>query len=788
MSTSDIAKVYQFLATQSDWVTAADANGDGTVIKSEFRTYMEENYEWDGTPTDSEKNDLINSFWNSIDTDQSGKISGTNLKDKNALNSSEIDAMQEKIEMYEILNDFTSSLKAPSVVSDTTGWKKSVSEELATLVEKYIENGGTADELEAYLEEEATAIEQKTTADYCASEYLQSVMSDFVKEYGYAYEDDSTLQGMIDTYIQNIPEDVTFAEIRETVINIIDAYLATAGLKEDNAFDLSEYGYTVSDNSSLNDLQKSVIQKNLENALADIQNEDDYSTYSTLYDTAVSDYISEVLSNAKFSDFETLQNYGMTEFKASDIYLTLEKTIQTKKLFTSDELTEALAEGISETFAERFGYIMSGEIDAYDSLMEEALSKVQNGDFDTESGELDTEALIAWIVSQARTNLADFYPNGYSDMGLVDLNITYDILIEQAVEQQDASKVKEAAIAYCEALSAKSTLLAQAVIDIFGSDYESTINSMLSGEVRTKMEELKEMALEIGDISTFTISSWNDLPTEVSLATGASKNYQLNTIVMSGDTQISADRISYSATVKSGDGTATVSNNTLTISGSTSGYTTVVVSTIVDGTVLDTQTITIHVVDSSFDWASMTTSYNGYINMNGTSSTPNDVKTLGELYSGNGVISLLDTTSLSGAGKENCIAQAQSNIASFVEFLAAACEATGNYDSTALNTAKQKVIELYQTALSHSLDNWPNRKTTNENIVSYDGENYNYTTRSYCSDNTTNDTADAHSSSASSNDLGLQINYGHCSGNTQIVVNTTCVMDLFNKFYAQALS
>lgn len=39
MST-DISRVYAFLAKQGDWVNEADKNGDGAVIKSEFRDFM----------------------------------------------------------------------------------------------------------------------------------------------------------------------------------------------------------------------------------------------------------------------------------------------------------------------------------------------------------------------------------------------------------------------------------------------------------------------------------------------------------------------------------------------------------------------------------------------------------------------------------------------------------------------------------------------------------------------------------------------------------------------------
>ena len=71
---NDVSRVYQFLANLGDWKTKADKNSDGTIIKSEFSSFMEENYDWNGETTDAGKNDLINSFWKAIDTNQGGKI------------------------------------------------------------------------------------------------------------------------------------------------------------------------------------------------------------------------------------------------------------------------------------------------------------------------------------------------------------------------------------------------------------------------------------------------------------------------------------------------------------------------------------------------------------------------------------------------------------------------------------------------------------------------------------------------------------------------------------------
>ena len=138
---NDVSRIYQFLATDTDWKTKADKNGDGTIIKSEFRYYMEENFEWDGETTDAGKNDLINSFWKSVDANQkSGKISGTKYRNKNALDSKEIASMEERIAIYERVNEFTSTISAPSVISDSSAWKKSVSAGIAAKVEIFIQN------------------------------------------------------------------------------------------------------------------------------------------------------------------------------------------------------------------------------------------------------------------------------------------------------------------------------------------------------------------------------------------------------------------------------------------------------------------------------------------------------------------------------------------------------------------------------------------------------------------------------------------------------------------------
>lgn len=600
--TNDVSRVYLFLAKYNEsgqtWQSAADSNGDGTVIKSEFRAFMEDNFEWDGETSEAGKNDLINAFWQNIDTNRStSKIKGTKFKNANALDKDEVASMENRITMYEILNEYTSTLNAPSVVSSASEWKKSVTEGLSALVETYIKEGKSSEELLAYLEESAPLIMNKATADYCATEYMSSVMSEIVNEYGYAYASDTTLQDMINNYVQSLTGEENADTIKSTVTGIVDAYMATAGLAEENSVDLSQYGYNITENSALNELQKSVVKKKLEDNLEAIKEEADYNNYSEIYDNAVNEYITTTLSNAKFSDFEAIQDLGIEDFKATKQYQNIETTIDVKTALQGDELYNILKESVSESFANKIKN--DGRyFEAYTQVQEKAVEKAIDGDFNVD-GALDTTALINWVAEELAKNLSNFYENGLGDMPINDLNIMYDQLAAAAAKESDdtesLAQSRQAAIQYCDVITAKnSPQLSEAVKEIFGDDYASAINQLYPSEITEKMTELKAKAVEIGDVSEFTVSSWSGLPADNTvIGLNSTEKYNISaTLDTMGSTQ--ARQISYSLVSVSG-GTATCSElGELTITGgSTSGYITVKVAVLADGVTVGTKTVSL---------------------------------------------------------------------------------------------------------------------------------------------------------------------------------------------------
>lgn len=787
---NDVSRVYQFLANLGDWKTKADKNSDGTIIKSEFSSFMEENYDWDGETTDAGKNDLINSFWKAIDTNQGGKISGTKYKNKNALDSKEINAMQDRIAIYEKLNEYVADIQAPNEISDKAGWKKSISASLANTTETLIKQGVTADTLAEELDKIIENVKNKTTADYCANEYLNTSMKDVVKQYGYAYADDATLRGIIDNFVNNLPEDSDSASIKQTVEEIIDAYMATAtGDGSEDISILEQYGYTPSDNTAMNDLQKSIVKTKLTEALADLKNEADYKNNSALYDTAINEYIDSILNDKTYGDYtnDTIE-YSLQAFKDSETGKTLEKTLEVKNLFNSDEFKASLTDKLSSSFADRISGLMKGEISAYDDIQAQALEKAKNGDFDT-NGTLDTQKAIDWVVEQMTQRLTEFYPNGLNDMSLTDLGTMYDKLVESAKANEDAASVKTAALSYCNAVAKKSTKLAEAVKDIFGSSYSTEINKLTTPEIEAKMTDLKAKVEEIGDPSTFTVSNWQGVADEVTMLSDASKSYQISCTIKNGTNDIDPSRIGYEAIVNGSAGTASIdSEGKLTVTGtSSSGYITVkIYATVDDMQIGEPKTIKVKVTTGKLDWSIMSnTKVSGEITIDGNvNNQANQSIDLAKLYSSNGCIRLA-----SWNGDWNTVQNnAKSTLASLLNTIKSACASYGNVDTSALQKAYDKTLDLY-TKLVTGANGKAGKKSGATKTMQYDGENYSYYSNYWYRESSAHGASEAYAQGGQNNASGLQWNYSYAGNDSdEFYLNVRCLMDIFNKFYQQALT
>ena len=85
---------------------------------------------------------------------------------------------------------------------------------------------------------------------------------------------------------------------------------------------------------------------------------------------------------------------------------------------------------------------------------------------------------------------------------------------------------RDAAIKYCDALAARSSKFKEIVVNTFGSEnYENEINKLYPTEIRNKINELKELANELGDATELTLASstWAGISSENAIDLESSK-------------------------------------------------------------------------------------------------------------------------------------------------------------------------------------------------------------------------------------------------------------------------
>ena len=371
--TNDVSRFYLFLSGQNNWQTGMDKDGDGIIKKFEFIEYMENSFDWSGE--ESNQDDLINKFWNAIDTETSGKIKGTAVSNYNALSKNEISALEQKMEMYAIVDNFISkNITVPSNISNTTAWKNDVTAALSSHVEQWVWTNKeyTEAELSAELQKVLPLIQNKTTAEYCALEHIDQLVKQNADKLSEYYSgDDATLNSIINNYISGLEtrmenETIDTNKISSEINAIVDSYFATAGLGE-SSVNLAQYGYSRDSKSSLNDLQKSVAKtklqeftnqsfdevfssvfENLAFASDDIKN----SVKATL-DGLLSEVMDKFINNLNVKDFANIDT-KVKEFDLADYFTDDIKNVAYAEYYTAqantlvDKIVNSFADGITE--------------------------------------------------------------------------------------------------------------------------------------------------------------------------------------------------------------------------------------------------------------------------------------------------------------------------------------------------------------------------------------------------------------------------------------------------------
>ena len=325
--------------------------------------------------------------------------------------------------------------------------------------------------------------------------------------------------------------------------------------------------------------------------MAAIKNEPDYQKYKDVYDKAISDFINNTVDGASYSDFENLKNVGINEFKADDSYKNIGAMITVKDVFASDEFKNEIASSVTLTFANKITTAKEGEIPAYDKIVDEAVQKAINGEFDN-NGTIDKTKVKEWIVNEIKTKLTEFYPNNLEGVEMDEFNPTYDALVYSADAQSNTEKHKEIALSYCSVISAKNSVYAEAVKEVFG-DYKTAIANMTTGEIEQKMNILKDKVMEIHEISTYTVANWGNIPNDVSLGVNKTQTFALNASVNDiNNRAVNTGTITYKVDGQPASGSMSVKG------GAAAGTVNKVnVEVLVNGINVGTKTITVTTID-----------------------------------------------------------------------------------------------------------------------------------------------------------------------------------------------
>ena len=562
-------KFYRFLANfqqgEQTWADVADAeygNDNGSVIKAEFRKFMQAEWgKWNGEEGGTLSNSVINNFWKKLDTNTKGA-------ELNKLSDAEMDKMNGKIEAYVQLNEFVEKNVTRPTVLKTTGakWEADVADDLAKIVEEWIKNGSQGD-LDAILLEKLPEIQNSNTAQYCAVEYQETLKKGILKDYPeYNVALDDTLNNIIEEYLKTVNGETDPDGIYNAIKGIMDAYMATAGLGSGSNVDLSQYGYVQENTDGLNNIQRSVAEQKIKNNLSGLKNEADYKEYQADYDNAIAKFTARLLDETTVEGFNALLQTAVADFKESPEGKNLNNIVKVKKDYTNLTTSSEFYNVLVEKFGKNLADIIAQDgkyVTAYNELINEVVTQLEAGKLVDADGNIDTNAVQQYVLDGIAKNLDKYFPNGLKDLSIENLNKMYDVRANSADADPDKETAlsihRDAALDYCEALCSKHKDYEKLVTSesMFGENWREEIGKMLPSAIKSKMAILKAEALKLNPVylDSNTPVNWTGAA-EMTMTAGSTKELELSASIASVD---KAD-ITYDAEIISGSGNVNVSD------------------------------------------------------------------------------------------------------------------------------------------------------------------------------------------------------------------------------------
>ena len=328
MGDNSISKIYQFLSKQSDWKTDADINNDGIITKFEAFCYLNDNSkDWNGEGSNTK--DLIYKFWNSIDTDTTGKVkAGSKLSDKYALNDEEMANFERNVKISEKVDTFMKSVTVPDIINQIGKKSDWINEVKDAILEKAFKeaakNGG--DITDAKLQEFFEQTYRQATVRFYSAELIKDIKVKDAKDKDlYFGNDDKELTKIINSYVESLEGDTTTSieAIIAKVKELIEAYKDTANTNSQTG-KIEEYNYN--SGGLLNDLQKATLTRDITAKIVSYlqTNYSDIYTgesYISLADPVIQTYVEKYLSDSdkKASDFVSLKNFDISKIDINQL-------------------------------------------------------------------------------------------------------------------------------------------------------------------------------------------------------------------------------------------------------------------------------------------------------------------------------------------------------------------------------------------------------------------------------------------------------------------------------------
>ena len=625
-----LQKFFEYLTqTQKeaqDVVNEADVNGDTYLTKGEFKKYI------DGVGLNLTA-DEVSQVFKIFDTNtKGGKIDGTRLNNRNALDDDEVKAMQDKLEAYQVVRNALDAVFGSGYedVTIPTDLKPHVSR--ASVEESVMANMNS----NFYVENLAALLTQ-AIARTGANGYGQAQFTKQLNEYkagNYnipaSYNGDDDFQSLLSAYVRSLGADTALDGIIENVDLIVEAYFASAALCHGDEAVTEPGGYLYAfgwhDAQGLNGLQLA----RLADTIIETSGHDPetYNKFKSEFDAAIQGFISESYATTPFSEINLYaigQSFANSKYgKALEVLITLSDFSEYNGSTPSNlnekfyvELKGKLGDAFAQALAEAdVNYVESKGL--YYNILQTVYQMILSGEIDN-----NDDAIVAKMIELIIENYAEFK----SGLGLGSANGDIDDLynnVHTLVANNGAlAAVRTAAIAYLDALTALGNEKLNSFIKTtFGEDYKKAIENLMSqsligkkiDDVQAKYKEMlgTEIVPEV-EPSSYT-AKWHNVTVPTFRVGGSSQSFYCTATIKKDPNDQSESPLESSTTnqitygivsvVSDTGSTATINAGTGEIKftpGTTDGSAYIKVKVMVNGVEVGTKDIEVKVEKKAFN-------------------------------------------------------------------------------------------------------------------------------------------------------------------------------------------